>query len=81
MGWGSGTMSQSQICVLLFFKIFFFDVDYFLSLLNLLQYRFCFMFGGFGPEACGILEGGTHTPCLEGEILTTEPPGKSLPLH
>ena len=40
----------------IFFKEFF-DVDHFLkSLLNLLQYCFCFfMFWFFGREACGIL--------------------------
>ena len=51
------------------------------SFLNLLQYCFCFMFWFFGPEACGILapQPGiepTH-PALEGEVLTTGPPGKS----
>ena len=40
------------------------------------------MFGFFGHEACGILApwpGIEPTPtALEGEVLTTEPPGKSL---
>ena len=51
-------------------------------LLNLLQYCFCFMFCFIGPEACGILAprpGIEPTPpALEGEVLTTGPPGKSL---
>ena len=52
------------------------------SLLNLLQYCFCFMFWFFGREACGILAprpGIKPTPpALEGEVLTTGPPGTSL---
>ena len=52
------------------------------SLLNLLQYCFCFMFWFFGPEAYGILapQPGIEPapPALEGEVLTTGPPGKSL---
>ena len=53
------------------------------SLLNLLQYCFCLIFGvgRFGPEACGLLApwpGIELTPlALEGEVLTTGPPGKS----
>ena len=39
-----------------FYKIFFLMWTIFLkSLLNLLQYCFCFMFCFFGREACGIL--------------------------
>ena len=68
-----------------FFEIFlkrFFDVDPFLkSLLNLLQYYFCFMFWFFGPKACWILVPwpGVHSvpPALEGKILIPGPPGKS----
>ena len=52
------------------------------SLLHLLQYCFCFMFWFFGHKACGILApwpGIKPTPpALEGEVLTTGPPGKSL---
>ena len=63
------------------FKFFFLDVDHFLSLLNLLQYCFCFMFWFLGHEACGILAScpgiKRAPPALEGEVLTTEPPGKS----
>ena len=51
------------------------------SLLNLLQYCFCFTFWFFGPEACGILapRPGIEpaSSALEGEVLTTGPPGKS----
>ena len=50
------------------------------SLLNLLQYCFCFWFCG-GHMACGILgpqPGIEPVPsALEGEVLTTAPPGKS----
>ena len=42
------------------------------------------MFGFFGPEACGILapRPGIEPapPELEGEVLTTGPPGKSPPI-
>ena len=55
---------------------------FFKSLLNLLQYRFCFMFWLFGREACGILapQPGIEpaSPALEGEVLTIGPPMKSL---
>ena len=66
---------------ILFFKDFFFWCGLFLkSLLNLLQYCFCFMFWFFGPKARGILPprpGIELTPpALEGEVLTTGPPGK-----
>ena len=71
-----------------FFKFFFFlcELFFFKFLLNLLQYCFCFMFWFFsflffGPEACGILAlppGIKPTPpALEGEVLTSGPPGKS----
>ena len=47
-----------------------------------LLYCFCFMFWFFGPKACGIFvpqpEIGPASPELEGEVLTTGPPGKSL---
>ena len=66
----------------LFLKFFFFWCGPFLkSLLNLLQYCLCFAFFFFGHKACGILapwSGIEPTPpTLEGEILTTVPPGKS----
>ena len=48
----------------------------------MLQYCFCFMFCFFGPETCGILvlQTGVEStpPALEGEVLTTGLPGKSL---
>ena len=66
----------------LFTVFFFFAVNHFLSLLNLLQYCFCFIFWFLGHEACGIL---AHhpgikpaPPALEDEVLTTGPPGRSL---
>ena len=44
-----------------------------------------YVFGFFGGEACGILApllGIEPTlPALEGEVLTTGPPGKSLKIH
>ena len=62
-------------------NFFFWCGPFFKSLLNLLQYCFCFMFRFFGHEACGILAprpGIKPTPpALEGEVLTTGPPGKS----
>ena len=64
-----------------FLKNTFLDVDHFLkSLLNLLQYCFCFIFRFFGPETCGILapQPGIKPvpPSLEGKVLTTGLPGK-----
>ena len=54
------------------------------SLWNLLQYCFCFMFWFSGHEACGVLAPWPGIeplpPALEGEVLTTEPPEKSLEL-
>ena len=51
-------------------------------LLNSLQYCFCCMFWFFGRQACGILatRPGIQpaTPAVEGEVLTSGPPGKSL---
>ena len=68
-----------------FFKNFFFKCGSLSkSLLNLLQHHFCFMFGFFGFEACGVLapqpgiEPAPPPPlALEGEVLTTGPPEKS----
>ena len=63
-------------------KNFFWCGPFLKSLLNLLQYCFCFMFWIFGCEACGILAPRPGIklapPALEGEGLTTGPPGKSL---
>ena len=54
----------------------------FKSLLNLLQYCFCFILWLFGCEARGALATGPGIeptpPALEGKVLTTGPPGKSL---
>ena len=54
------------------------------SLLNLLQYCFSFKFWLFGCKACGILAlppGIEPVPsALEGKVLITGPPGKSLQL-
>ena len=67
-----------------FLKIFFLYRTFSKFLLNLLQYCFCFMFWGvfFGHKACGILDPQPGmeppSPALEGEVLTTGPPGKSL---
>ena len=65
---------------LYFLKIFFY-VDHLKSLLNLLQYCFCFKFWFFGHEACRILAPRPRieptSPALEGKILTSGSPGKS----
>ena len=72
--------SNIFFCLLVFFWCgpFFFK-----SLLNFLQYCFCFMFWFFGGEACGILASQPRIkpilPALEDEVLPTGPPGKSLP--
>ena len=50
--------------------------------MNLLQHCCCSVFVFFGHEACGILasQSGIEPapPALEGEVLTTGLPGKSL---
>ena len=60
-----------------------FYVDHFKSLLNLLQYCFCFMF--FCHKACVILVPQPRIelapPVLEGRFLTTRLPGKSQEDH
>ena len=66
-----------------FFLLFFFNVNrIWKRLLNLLQYCFCFMFLFSGHEACGILAPQSRIkpppPALEGKVLTSRPPGKSL---
>ena len=64
-----------------FFKRYFGCGPFLKSLLNLLQCCFCFMFWFFGLGACGILapQPGIKPipPALEGEVLTTGPPGES----
>ena len=67
----------SRICCF-FFKIFF--LMWTISKV-FIEYCFCFMFWVFGHEACGISapRPGIEPipPALEGEVLTTGPPGKS----
>ena len=46
--------SNPKLFLLYFFKIFWWGL-FLKSLLNLLQYYFCFMFWFLGHEACGIL--------------------------
>ena len=75
-----------QVLVLFFlsfFLSFFFWCGPFKKyLFNVLQCCFCFMFWVFGHEACEIFSSltrdRTHTPALEGEVLTTRLPGKYL---
>ena len=63
--------------------LIFFDVGHFYSLYwigyNIASVPY---FGFFGYEACGVLapQPGTEPapPALEGKVLTTGPPGKSL---
>ena len=66
-----------------FFKDFVFWIGTVLtSLLNFLQYCFCFTMCFFGCEICGILapQPGIEPvpPALEGRFLTTRPPWKSF---
>ena len=75
----------TELYLLFIFKIFFLCGPFLKSLLNLLQYCFCFLcFGFFGCVACGILAPRPgiklSPPMLEGEVLTSRPPGKSLSL-
>ena len=69
---------------LLLSSSFFWCGPFLKSLLNLIQYRFYFTFWVFSPKACRILapQPGIEPAlsALGGEILTTWPPGKSLPL-
>ena len=63
--------------------LFIFDVDHVLrSLLIFYNIASVLCFGVFGPKACGILPpqlGIEPTPtALQGDVLTTEPPAKSL---
>ena len=52
------------------------------SLLNFLQYCFYFMFWFFWPwgmqDLSSLTRDWTHTPFIEGEVLTNRPLGKSL---
>ena len=70
------------VCLLIhFFKDFFFNVDHFQSFWSSFQYRFSSTFWVFG-EACGILAPWPAIepapPALEGKVLSTGRPGKSL---
>ena len=71
--------------IILFFFFNFLCGPFLKSLLNLLQYCFYFMFWLFGHQACGILAPRPgiepSPPALEGEVLTTGPPGKSPASH
>jgi len=66
---------------LLFLSKIFWCGPFLKSLLNLLQYCFCFMFWCFGHETCEILAPlpGIEPipPALEDKVLITGPPGKS----
>ena len=65
--------------VLFDFCLFVCFVDY-KSLLNLLQYRFCFVFWFFSCKVYGIAPPPRvkpPPPASEGEVLITGPPGKS----
>ena len=84
--WTVNTFFPLFTCFTSFFLKFFFFfflmwTIFFKSLLNLLQYCFCFMFWFFGCQACGIFtpQPGTEPapPALEGEVFTTGRPGKS----
>ena len=68
-----------------FFLRFFLNGPFFKSLWSLLQYYFCFLSSGFfGWEACRILAPPTGIEpvpsALEGKVLITGPPGKTLSL-
>ena len=74
-------INYSQLLHPVFFL--FLMQTFFFNLLNLLQYCFCYTpFVFFGHEACEIsaprpgIE--TPPPALEGKVLITGPPGKSL---
>ena len=70
--------------LLLFLKIIWCG-PFLKSLLNLLQYCFCFMFWSFGPETCGIPAPRPGIkpapPALEGKVPTNGLPGKPLIIY
>ena len=75
------TDSSDRIFQLLFYLfLFFFHFKVFIEIVTilLLFYVFCFCL-----EVCGILAPQTGlkaaSPALEGEVLSTGPPGKSIP--
>ena len=76
------TLSQKNIPIdakFFFFKNFLMWAIFKKSVLNLLQYCFCFVLIFFGCEAYGILAPSPgiepSAPALEGKILTTGLPG------
>ena len=66
--------SSGYIFTCIIFKMFFKYRPLFKSLLNLLQYCFCFLFWFLGPKACGIIapQPGIKPdpPALPGKSLT-----------
>ena len=74
--------SRKTSWIIFFFKDFSWCGLLLKSLLNLLQYCFCFMLWFFGHKACGISAPRpgikSAPPAMEGEVLTTGLPGKSL---
>ena len=75
------SVNNSNLLILIHRHPFFFVK----SLLNLLQFCFCFMFCFFGCEACGILapQPGIRPTslALEDKVLIAVPPGKSTDFH
>ena len=73
-------MTEEGLLIQYCFKIFLSRL-FLKSLLNLLQYCFCFMSWLLGPEACGIIAHQVRIeltlPALKRKALTTGPPGKS----
>ena len=74
----------TAISLILFLFLSLMWSTFFKSLLNSLQYHFCFMFWFFGCKVCGILtsQPGIHPapPALEGDVLTTGPaPPRKVP--
>ena len=71
------TVAHYTVCFFQFFFFFFWCGPFLKSLLNLLQFCLCFLAWVFCLEACGTLASGSEA-ALEGEILTTGLPGRSL---
>ena len=81
-GWGRGQgavpgnqaeLLHTHFSLHFFFKDFFSCGLFLKSLLNLLQFCFCFMFCFFGCKTCRILAPQIEPslPALEGEVLAT----------
>ena len=88
-GLSLSSSSASTGYIIFFFKLFFkcITISFWCgpfekSLLNFLQYSFCFLCWCSGHETCGILTpwpgNRTCSPSLEDDVLTTGPPWKSL---